>query len=80
VTLTNVGADDIAFTNITISGDFSQTNTCTGNSQPPLAPSVSCTIAVTFTPTTTGKRTGKVTITDNAWQSPQTISLTGTGD
>ena len=68
VILLNDGADDTSFANITISGDFSQTNTCTGNSQPPLAPSLTCTISVTFTPTKKGKRTGKVTITDNAWR------------
>jgi len=34
---------------------------------------------VTFTPTQTGVVTGTVTLTDNAANSPQTVSLTGTG-
>jgi hypothetical protein len=79
VTLTNVGADDIAFSSITISGDFSQTNSCIGNNIPPLAPSLNCTITVTFTPTRKGTRNGTVTINDNAWGKKHTIPLTGTG-
>ena len=39
-----------------------------------------CTISVTFTPTVTGAATGTLTIVDSANNSPQTVSLTGTGD
>ena len=55
--------------------DYGQTNNC-GSS---LAAGASCAINVTFTPTTTGPRSGSVWITDNAAGSPQTVSLTGTG-
>jgi hypothetical protein len=34
---------------------------------------------VTFTPTQKGLRTGAVTITDNAPDSPQSVPLSGTG-
>jgi hypothetical protein len=34
---------------------------------------------VVFTPTATGTRTGKLNVADNASNSPQTSSLTGTG-
>jgi trimeric autotransporter adhesin len=78
VTLTNTGADDLAFTSISRSGDFGQSNTCTAAS--PLAPSQSCTISITFTPTATGTRTGKITISDNGWASPQVIKLSGSGN
>src|SRR2546426_1040597 len=40
---------------------------------------LNCTINVTFTPIATGTRTGAITITDDASDSPQTVSLTGTG-
>jgi trimeric autotransporter adhesin len=80
VTLQNTGSDDLTFSTITVSGDFAQTNTCQTVGQPPLAPSQSCTINVTFTPKTTGTLTGKVTITDNGYHTTQTIKLTGTGD
>jgi len=44
-----------------------------------VAPAASCLIKVSFTPTQTGLRTGAVTITDNAADSPQSIALSGTG-
>jgi hypothetical protein len=56
-------------------GDFAQTNTCSTT----LAAGASCTVNVTFTPTTTGTRTGSIAITDQATNSPQSVTLTGTG-
>ena len=60
---------------ITTSGDFAETDTC-GTS---LGPSLSCTISVMFVPTFPLTRTGSVTITDNAVNSPETVTLSGTG-
>ena len=74
-TLANNNATTLSISSLTITGDFAQTNTC-GTSVPAAS---KCTISVTFTPTATGTRTGKVTITDNASNSPQKINLTGTG-
>jgi hypothetical protein len=45
-----------------------------------LASNSSCTISVTFTPTVTGTVTGTLTIRDSANNSPQIVSLTGTGN
>jgi hypothetical protein len=75
VALTNNETSALTIDSITASGDFSQVNTC-GTS---LAAGVECTINVKFTPTTSGARTGSLTITDNAPGSPQTVSLSGTG-
>src|SRR5437867_10999368 len=55
--------------------DFGQTNNC-GSS---LAAGATCTINVTFTPTGINARSATLAITDNAGNSPQTVSLTGTG-
>jgi CxxC motif-containing protein (DUF1111 family)/uncharacterized protein YjdB len=74
VTLTNSGSALLTLS-ISIAGDFSQTNTC-GSS---VAAGKNCTISVSFTPTTTGARTGTLTFSDNAVNSPQTVSLSGTG-
>jgi len=75
VTLTNTGTQTLNITSITAGSDFTQTNTCgtTVNA------GSSCVIGVTFTPTAPNTRTGTVTITDNAANSPQTVSLTGVG-
>src|SRR5208337_2067237 len=75
VTLKNAGNATLSIASITVSGDFSQTNTC-GSS---LAANASCTLSVTFTPTAAGLRGGTLTITDNASPATQTVSLTGTG-
>jgi hypothetical protein len=69
------GAAAIQSFNIQTSGDFSETNNC-GISDPAF---FTCALLVYFTPTTTGPRTGIITITDSAPNSPQIISMTGTG-
>jgi hypothetical protein len=74
-TLTNTGNGTLSITSIVASGDFAQSNNC-GSS---VLAGASCTINVTFTPTTTGARSGGITFTDNAPNSPQAVSLTGTG-
>jgi N-acetylneuraminic acid mutarotase len=75
ITLTNTGTTLLTISSITGSGDFLQRNNC-GSSLPA---EESCTIQIAFKPTDRGPRTGNVTITDDAANSPQTIALTGTG-
>ena len=75
VALNNSGGFALAISSISVSQSFAQTNNC-GNS---LGPGASCTITVTFSPTTPGSITGNVTINDDASNTPQTVSLTGTG-
>lgn len=75
VTLMNGGNAALNISNITASGDFSQTNEC-GSS---LAVGANCTISVTFSPASSGGRTGAITITDDAGGSPQSVALVGTG-
>jgi len=72
--LTNGQATAVSISSIVASGDFAETDNCGST----LAGNASCTIHVTFTPTALGTRTGKLTVTDNAANSPQTAGLTGT--
>jgi len=75
-TVTNNQAVSLNISGISTGGGaFTQTNTC---SQPVL-PGGNCTVSVYFTPTVTGAANGTLTITDDAPNSPQTASLTGTG-
>jgi hypothetical protein len=75
-TLTNAGASTLNIGSIVPSGDFSlSSTTCDGT----LAPNGKCTANVTFTPTQAGSRTGSLTFTDNAPNSPQAVALSGTG-
>ena len=73
ITLTNTGNGTLTNLTITASGDFAQTNNCASS----VDASGSCTINVTFTPTANGKRTGALTLTDSASDSPQTVNLSG---
>jgi Putative Ig domain/Abnormal spindle-like microcephaly-assoc'd, ASPM-SPD-2-Hydin/Transmembrane protein 131-like N-terminal len=75
VTLTNNQALPLNVSSIATTGDFAQSNSCSSS----LAAGASCTISVTFKPTTTGNRAGSLTITDDAASSPQAVSLSGTG-
>ncbi len=75
VLLSNPGNTALAITSIEASDDFDVTDDC-GDS---VASEGSCTLGVTFTPPTADPFTGTVTITDDASDSPQTISLSGVG-
>ncbi len=77
--LTNTGTTAVTVTAISISGDFAQTNTC-GTLPAVLNVGASCTISVTFTPAGSGNLSGSVTVTDDAANTPQALSLTGTGN
>ena len=75
VPFVNYGTSPMSLDNITVAGDFAQTNRC-GKT---LRPGYECNIEVTFTPTAAGTRTGTLTVTDSDPTSPQTYTLTGTG-
>ena len=76
VVITNTGTAAATITSITTTGDFSQTNNC-GSS---VGAAGSCTIMVTFAPTsTTNPRTGTLTIISSDSGSPHVVSLTGSG-
>lgn len=75
VKLTNRGSGELFVSAITVAGDYHQTNNCPAS----LNSNSSCTISVTFTPTKIGVRTGSVSVKDNATNSPQKVSLTGSG-
>ncbi|MEN3308349.1 MAG: hypothetical protein V7603_4551 [Micromonosporaceae bacterium] len=75
VTVSNTGTATAAVSGVAVTGDFSQTNTC-GTS---IAAGASCTVNVSFRPTASGSRTGTLTVTSNATNSPTTVGLSGTG-
>ena len=78
VTLTNTSGVSLSITSIGITGtnngDFGETNTCGST----VAGGGNCTISVTFSPTAVGARSGAVTITDNAGDSPESVPVAGT--
>src|SRR5258708_26219893 len=76
VVLTNSQTIPLTITAISISGDFAQTSNCP-LSPNALAAKLSCTLAITFTPTVLGTRTGTLTVSDDVANSPQTAKLSG---
>lgn len=80
IVLKSLGAQSVSLTAIQISGansaDFSEVDNCL--SSPVLPTNHSCTIAVTYAPTTVGTSEATLFITDNASGSPQYITLSGT--
>ena len=79
VTLLNRGTMSFAVLGITLGGTgakyFVQTNDCPAN----LDAGASCTIGVTFTPTTTGNKSAKLYVATSATGTPLGVSLYGTG-
>ncbi len=76
ISVQNTGNLPVTLTAVNVSGDFSiATNSCAGT----LAEGVACTVGVRFTPTTTGSRTGSLSIQSSALGSPSTAGLTGVG-
>ena len=75
ITIKNTGTATLAgLTVVTAGTGFSQTNTCTTS----LAVGASCSDSIVFNPTTTGAKTGTVTV-NYTGGTAQTVSLTGTG-
>ena len=81
VTVTNTGTANLVFSKVTIGGanasDFTKSaDTCAGAT---VTPNNTCAVSVTFTPSATGSRSASLNFTDNAANSPQTVSLSGRG-
>ncbi|HEY0803733.1 MAG TPA: choice-of-anchor D domain-containing protein, partial [Pseudonocardiaceae bacterium] len=74
VTVSNSGTTSATVSGVSVTGDFSQTNNCGS-----VAVGGSCAVTVTFKPTAGGSRTGTLTVTSNANNSPTTVSLSGNG-
>jgi len=75
IRLSNYGTQSLNIMDISINAAFKETNTCAKS----LAAGASCAIDVTFTPEAIGSFNGTLSITDNAPDSPQTVSSSGTG-
>jgi hypothetical protein len=80
VTLTNSGTATVTLTSITVTGtnatSFEALDTCGAT----LAPSATCSVYVAFKPAATGAASAKLSVADTGVSSPQSVTLTGTGD
>jgi hypothetical protein len=74
VTISNTGTATLHVSNVTVSGDYSQTNNCTA-----VAPGANCVVAVVFQPAAPNSREGTLAIADDDVSTQQTVGLHGTG-
>lgn len=81
-TLTNNSSSALSLSNASFTfaganaGDYTETNNCASS----VAAGASCQINVTFTPGHSGSSSATLEVTDSDPSSPQTASLSGTGD
>ncbi|MGH9649050.1 MAG: SBBP repeat-containing protein, partial [Terriglobales bacterium] len=73
VTLRTLGSAPVSITDITTTGEFSQTNDCV----PGIDGGQTCSIQVTFTPSTTDLESGELRVSDTAPGNPHTVALVG---
>src|SRR6185437_8815250 len=76
ITVTSSGNQPVTFGMPAITGDFVETDTCSGQT---LATGATCTFSVSFAPTKAGTRSGQLTIYANVSGGQATVSLSGTG-
>jgi hypothetical protein len=81
VTITNASTTNaIHITNLSLSGDFTQTSSTCPMNPASLAAGLSCTLTISFNPSIGGVRDGQLQVYENdVATSPQVINLTGTG-
>lgn len=85
VTLTNTGNQTLTISSVTVDlsvgtpADFSLSGSSTCLTAGSLAQSASCSIIVTFTPSTQGSESAQIDVADNAPGSPQLVPMSGTG-
>jgi hypothetical protein len=79
IAVTNNQQTAVTFSGFAVSAPFAQTNTCvpTGSQTGTLAPGATCTINISYAPTTAGTSTVSLALTDDAATSPQTVAVQG---
>jgi hypothetical protein len=75
IVLANIGQVPVVLGTLTVSGDFFVSSACGAT----LAAGATCTLQVTFLPTTLGTRNGSLDIASNAEGAPRHVDLSGTG-
>jgi hypothetical protein len=76
LTITSSGNAPVTFGTPAITGDFTETDDCAGQT---LAVNSTCAVQIIFAPTATGPRSGQLTIYANISGGQATVALNGTG-
>ena len=76
ITLSSTGNAPVVFGSLGLTGDFTETDNCAGQT---IAMGSSCSVQIVFAPTTTGALSGQLTVYANIAGGQATVSLNGTG-
>jgi hypothetical protein len=76
ITVTNTGYAPLGVSQVAVSGDFDETDSCISV---PIAVGATCMIQISFLPTATGSRSGLLTVYGNVAGGQATAPLSGTG-
>jgi len=76
ITVNNTGTSSFTVNSVVASGSYTKTDTCSGSV---IQAGGSCTVRVTFSPSSVGSQPGAITINDTTASSPHVVGLTGTG-
>jgi len=76
VAVSNPGSGNVMVASVSVTGDFAATSDCVGKT---LSGAGSCAVAVVFSPTATGTRTGVLTVTGSTAGQQATVALSGSG-
>jgi hypothetical protein len=82
LTITSTGNVPVTFSTLDITGDFTETDNCAGQTLAPPSlnnPASTCTVQIVFAPTATGALSGQLTIYANIPGGQATVALNGTG-
>ena len=79
ITVTNSGTADLHVSTATLIGTNGNQFQLTSGCAAAVAPNGSCTLQVSFAPTSGGAKNAQIQLTDDAPTSPQLINLSGTG-
>lgn len=75
ISVTNSGSAALVVGQVSVTGDFSETDTCVGGT---VAIGASCAVQVSFLPSSIGARTGVLTVFGNVAGGQATVALSGT--
>lgn len=74
--VTSDGSTAVTFSTLSISGDFTETDNCAGQT---IAVGSTCSVQIVFAPTATGARSGELTLYANVPGGQAVVTLSGTG-
>ena len=78
-TVSNAGNATLNFSLISLSANFGWASDGICNASAPLSSGNSCTLVADFAPTSAGNHSGSISLTDDAFNSPHSVTLEGVG-